>query len=354
MELVPRGSVRWFAAANETVEASGKLGDVATLRRLAEVLRGAPAVRDTLGGRVTATANAAFQLFSHGEPALAQILLDLVERAAPEVDEPGILARIYQARSSRSMITGDSGAYLESEQAAATAFERAGDLRYACMQRGHVGYACLEIGAWADAERALRDALEQGMRLGLHNVVATAKHNLGRALQMRGDLVEAATVEAEAVQAFDAQGDRRLAGAARLYLGNILLDQGEHARALVEVEAALTTAQPPMQPQGHACLARVLLRAGRPADALEHAQRANAILDELGAIEEGEALVRLVLAEALTATGDPAAARTVISRARDRLLARAEKISDPEWRKSFLENLPEHARTIALANELGR
>ena len=63
-------------------------------------------------------------------------------------------------------------------------------------------------------------------------------------------------------------------------------------------------------------------------------------------------MIRLALAEALVATGDRKAARGVIERARDRLLARAEKITDPEWRKSFLENIPDHRRTLALAIEL--
>jgi hypothetical protein len=34
------------------------------------------------------------------------------------------------------------------------------------------------------------------------------------------------------------------------------------------------------------------------------------------------------------------------------LLARAAKVSDAGWRTSFLENLPENARTVQLAREL--
>ena len=70
-----------------------------------------------------------------------------------------------------------------------------------------------------------------------------------------------------------------------------------------------------------------------------------------GKPEEGESQVRLMIAEALHATGD-ADARSSIRAARERLLARAAKITSPEWRTSFLENLPENARTLALAREL--
>ncbi len=65
-------------------------------------------------------------------------------------------------------------------------------------------------------------------------------------------------------------------------------------------------------------------------------------------------MIRLVLVEALRANGDVDGARRLIATARDRLFERAEKIVDPEWRRCFLERVPEHARTIALAAELGR
>jgi tetratricopeptide (TPR) repeat protein len=352
MSLLPPGGARWFAAAGEAAEASGKLDDVTQLVAIGEQLRASPdhTTPEGLGLRVTAIAHAAFQLFSHGHYELAQALLDRVERAAGQLDDPAVLARIFQARSSRAMFAGDAGAYLVSEQAAAAAFERAGDRRYACMQRGHVGYACLEIGAYAEAESALREALEIGTHMGLQNVVATAKHNLGRALQHQGALDEALAIESEAIAAFQAQGDRRLESGARVYLSNILAELGEIDRAEAELRIALEMAQRPMRPQILACLGQVLLARIRPAEALLAAREALDVLEGLGGVEEGESLVRLTFAEALTATGDHDGARTAVRRARERLLARAEKISDPAVRQSFLERVPENARTLALAH----
>ncbi len=358
---LPEGSPRWFAAAAETAEASGKIADVAQLSTIGEVLRAAPdGDRAALQPRITATAHCAFQLFNVGRYELAQVLLDRVERAAGDLDVPAgrgipdplhlgpaILARIYQARSSRSMFSGDAGAYLESERAAAVQFERAGDLRYACMQRGHVGYACLEIGAYAEAEHWLRIALDEGARLGLANVVATAKHNLGRALQARGSLAEALAVETEALDEFTAQGDQRLAAAARWYRASILADLGELDEAEQQLRLALDTCLVPIRPVVLAKLAQVLLARGRVADAADLAREGADLLDELGAIEEGESLVRLVYAEALAAAGDPGA-QPAARRARDRLLERAARISDERWRRCFLEQIAENARTLAL------
>jgi serine/threonine protein kinase/tetratricopeptide (TPR) repeat protein len=350
--LLLRGSAPWFSAAGEAAEACGKLGDVEQLAMIAHELTTAPDLEGELAARVSATATCAFQLYNHGKYQLASEMVDQIDRVAGEVHDPRILARIYQTRSSRAMFAGDAGAYVVSEQAAALAFEQAGDLRYACMQHGHVGYAYLEIGAYAEAERWLRKALEGGVRMGLQNVVATAKHNLGRALQHQGRLDEAVVVENEAIEAFAAQGDRRLESASRTYLASILATRGELAVAEDLTRQALQTVQAASRPTLLSDLAGILLKQGRTHEALIAAREAHDLFDALGGVEEGESQIRLIIAEALLATGDTEGARASIRRARERLLSRAAKISDAEWRSSFLDNLPENARTLSLAREL--
>jgi tetratricopeptide (TPR) repeat protein len=348
MALLPPGSASWFDAAAETAEAIGRSGDTAALVAIGEAILAAPEdVRS-----VPATAHSAFQLFYSGHLELAQALLDRVERVAATATDPMILARVYQARSSRASFIGDVGAYLENEQHAAEQFDRAGDLRNACMQRGHVGYACLEIGAYAEAEQWLRGALAAGEQMGLSSVVATAKHNLGRALWHQRRYDEGLAVELEALDAFAAQGDRRLECAARLYAAYIWADLGDLPRAEAELRAAQAGVNRLMTPQLLSNLARVVLAAGRADEALVLARDAHRGLDELGAIEEGESLVRLMVAEALAATGDRAAAREAAAAARDRLLARAARITDPAWRDSFLYRIAENARTLDLAAAL--
>ena len=75
------------------------------------------------------------------------------------------------------------------------------------------------------------------------------------------------------------------------------------------------------------------------------------LLRSLGALEEGEALVRLTYAEALRAAGDPAASGAA-REARDSLLARSEKIDDPSVRKTFLESVDENRATLNLAETI--
>jgi hypothetical protein len=72
-------------------------------------------------------------------------------------------------------------------------------------------------------------------------------------------------------------------------------------------------------------------------------------LESLTGVEEGEALIRLADAETLHASGAHAQARTAIAAARTRLLARAARIKDDRWRESYLHNVPDHRRTLELA-----
>lgn len=95
----------------------------------------------------------------------------------------------------------------------------------------------------------------------------------------------------------------------------------------------------------------VRLAQGRVAEALTTAEDAFARYNAMQTCGFFRvASVRLAHAEALEAAGDHAAARTAIRVARDRLLAIADRIADPDYKKSFLENVPENARTLALAS----
>ena len=84
-------------------------------------------------------------------------------------------------------------------------------------------------------------------------------------------------------------------------------------------------------------------------EALIAAHDAKRLLDQTGGVEEGEALVRVVYAEALAHAGDQDAARAAIKEARDRLHVRASWLHDATLRDSFLTRVPENARTLELA-----
>jgi hypothetical protein len=63
--------------------------------------------------------------------------------------------------------------------------------------------------------------------------------------------------------------------------------------------------------------------------------------------------VRLTHAEALDAARRHEEARAAIAAARARLHVNAKRIGDPARRRSFLDRVPENARTLELATRWG-
>ena len=162
-------------------------------------------------------------------------------------------------------------------------------------------------------------------------------------------------MRAEAAEAALGQGDVRIETATRVYLSLILAELGDLTGSTEEAHNAVTiaAASSPIMAYALAALAAVLIKMGRHGEARGHAEAAYRLLTSLGGIDDGDTFVRLVFAESAMAHGDREAARRAITSARDRILERAARIRVPEWRESFLAEVPENARTLALAAALG-
>jgi hypothetical protein len=127
------------------------------------------------------------------------------------------------------------------------------------------------------------------------------------------------------------------------------LEGAEH-----ELSAALRLEVPaPLELPGVlATLSALRLAQGRAEEACVAAEDAFTRCKAMGGCGTfREAFIRLTRAEALHATGAHDAARHAIADARERLLAIAGKITDPDYRRTFLECVSENARTLALARE---
>jgi tetratricopeptide (TPR) repeat protein len=351
--VLPRGSERWCAASAELGVALAKLGKVDDLCAVAEdiqaLLTGGQVGRPPL----VAASRLTIPLLLLGRHALGEALLTALEARAGMrlASDPSLRGRVLYARAIRAAVQGNPGALLVPMEAAAESYEEAGNLRHAAMQRVNVGYGFLEMGAHAEAEHALREALVTAEQLGLATVAATARHDLGLVLGRLGALPEGLAVEREAVSAFQAQKDRRMEGASRNYLALLLIAAGDPRAAEQECLIALPLLEgaPPKRAFLLGTLAESRLRLGEAAPALEAAREGMALLDSLGGIDEGETYLRLVHAEALHAGGHLAEARAAIALARDKLLSRAAKIDDPVRRAQFVGEVPENARTLRLA-----
>ena len=348
--LLPRASGAWYSAAAEIAIASLKLGDATRLEEIGETLRDIADRGQEGDGHAVAAARVAIQLVYGGRRELADALFSFLEGAAgAAATDPSIVARVEQARAVRALYDGDVEGHLERMEASARAFEAAGDLRNAHSQRVNTMAAQLEVGAYEEVERAMREAIPSAERMGLVSCAGLGRCNLGLALRALGSLDEARAVETEAVRAFAAQGDRRMEGACRNALALVLASAGDLDGALREAREAVEKLSKtgPARAYALATQARVLLGQGKPSPALAIAREA--MLAGLGGIEEGESLVRLVHAEALAAAGDPGSAVAAIAAARARLQVRARRILDPARRRGFLERVADNARTLELA-----
>jgi tetratricopeptide (TPR) repeat protein len=353
LTALPRGSSLWYGAIAEVALAAGNLAALDRLDLVYELLRAVRQEGELGSALVIAEARVALQLLYAGRHDLGEALLAPAERELTlyAQRDPEVMASVHRVRAFRAMFAGDPGTSVAEFHAATQAFEAVGDLRNACVQQVNMGYATIELGAYDQAEHALRSALATAERLGLDNLTTFARHNLGLALARQGQLYEARTIETQALDAFVRQGLRRLEGGSRIYLAMILALGGDNAGAEAQAQLAVEvlSGHPPARAQALATLARILVLAGRLDEAVAPATEAMELLEALGGIEEGESLVRLEHAVAINAVGGRFAARRAILAARDRLLARAEKIQDPAWRQSFLTRVPENARTLTLA-----
>jgi len=212
--------------------------------------------------------------------------------------------------------------------------------------------ACIELGAYEEAARALGEALVSAGQMGLEGVRATVLHHQGELRARTGAPEDACRLADGAIAAFVDQGDRRMEAAARVARASFLARADELDGAEAELRTVLDGSgkTAPIEAYAFAVLARVHLLRGSHARAAPLAREASLILERLGGVEEGEAFIRLVLAEVLVAIGDEDAARDAIRTARVRLLERAAMIQDPAWKSSFLDLVEENVRTFELAS----
>ncbi|MBK9034162.1 MAG: protein kinase [Myxococcales bacterium] len=351
LEQLPVAGARWYDALRHTMNARTP-APPALLTRLVAWLETPPDDPAARASFVRAAAITGKHLSFAGQHPAAWRVVERAEAAAATLPAGDVLhAWTARARGWALAFDGSQDAALRSYALAAQRFEAVGDLRSACTMTISVGWLqATELGMHVEAEQALRKGLALAERVGVTRLVWSAKQNLGVALMHQGRHAEARALLEETVRAFEDMRDGRLAGGSRFYLTLLHTRAGDLARAGEEARIAIDLARdvPTTRACALAAYARALLAGGHADDALAQARAAAAILAELGNIEQGEALIRLALAEALIATGAADEARAVTAVARARLDERAARIAELEVRRSFLEQVAEHAALRAL------
>jgi hypothetical protein len=333
--LIP-GSVAWYQALGERADAAGLLGDPDGVDACARAAAAAPPLPGASAAVLVCLCRAAEKLFALGRPTsadrLAELALGLTAAGRADALAAARLARVAAGRAAQA---GDPALPHLLELAAAAA-HGAGDVRDATLAAVDLAFARMERGELASAEAALAAAALAAARLGLTQVATWTRCARGRLALERG-APDAACAELDAVLAAGVEErDRRLAGAARLYRALALLAQGAAEEAGLEGALAveLLGAAPARRAAAFAVCALAALRADRLAEARAAATRAVALLDALGSLEEGEALVQRAAHDVHVAAGDPAAAAVAHAAAQARLEARTAALP-PDVRAAF-------------------
>jgi eukaryotic-like serine/threonine-protein kinase len=265
--------------------------------------------------------------------------------------DPWVWAWIEAARAARAGSQGNAWAALTHHQRAEASFTEAGDKRNISLVRVFQGLYLILLGAYAEGQGLLEALL--GNSEATPFVVAHARVCLIMVKAARGALDEAlgevTTLAAILRPGQDPGGEVSL----RLLFADLKLRRGDLEAAEREALTAIDVfgGRPRDRALALATLADIRLAQRRPAEALAAVEQALAALAAVPPAYRAGAYLPLVHAEALFATGDDEGARAAIAAARVELLARADQVDDPAYRKTFLENVPENARTLARARQ---
>jgi tetratricopeptide (TPR) repeat protein len=299
---------------------------------------------------ISARCSTSIWFYGLGRYASAAAVSEILYAVEPGSNEPLLAAHLHEwknvaAAASRSLY--DS--YLEAK-ATVVDFDHAGASRHACVARVNLANALITLGMYSQAEAILHEALREAERLGLTFPAEGAQITLGAACAARGGSKDGRLMLARVAEKAVARGAAFQESQARVVLSRILLALGELEQAEREAQAAseVISSNYSLNAVSQAIMAQVFLRTGRPIEALAAAKKAKDLLDSLETVEEGDALIRLVFAEALHAVGDIDGARAALATAHASILRVAQQIRDEELRQSFLNNVPEHARIFAL------
>jgi tetratricopeptide (TPR) repeat protein len=212
------------------------------------------------------------------------------------------------------------------------------------------GYFLHELGAYAQAEPLLLEAAQLATRMGSGNDLSYAQLNLG-SCYLRQDRF----AEAERMLSLGLQGYQRLAIVS--FQGEALGHLAEAQRARGELERARQTAERALQLESLdpaptalalARLSAIDLSQGLIDDALEHASSAQLLVQEHG-VTEFVGLIAKSHVESLEARGQSEQARAALRAAVSFIEEQAAKLDDEGARRSFMEQVPEHAHLLRLA-----
>ncbi|GAB4570568.1 MAG: hypothetical protein Tsb0020_25470 [Haliangiales bacterium] len=351
--FVAVGSVTWYRAIGYAIAAAYLCDDYATARPLCAALIAAPCDADTEAEKLVCVCRAGYQM----------ILRGLIDEAAPFVHEaitadekqlpmaPRTAAQVSSVRALAAAQQGDLSAARDFLERAIDAFEQAGDVPNAILERNTLSAFEIELGRYDRAVNLAQhnlSLLRAGTnRVGYHFARITLGYCMGLERLRRNEGREILTASIEAyrkLQRPPLEGFGLIRLAAIDYLDSRFDDAERHAaRAVVCLEPS-----PSVLSWALAMHARALMALERRSESLIQAKRSMRLHRQQGGLIFGASLPPLALGQALMAHGAADDAARAATEALAYLDLRAASLLDSGARQSFLAT-PENIATYRMA-----
>jgi tetratricopeptide (TPR) repeat protein len=248
---------------------------------------------------------------------------------------------------------GDYARAIQLTQQALEIDQKIGEAASEFVTRSNLGYSFVQLGMFDAGCVELEKSIKTAEKAGARRNLAYSRLNLGLAHLRSSNYPLACQMVDRAIQELEEVGDEFGQAAGLSYLALAQEGLGEITQALHHFQQAqeihdrigiIAYAQ-----DARAGVARCTLAVGT----LESAkQQANQLWDYLTQHSsrgmEFPILAYLTCAEVFQAAGEANRYQAALEAGYRDLMERAEKISDPEWRDSYLLNIPEHIKTIRL------
>lgn len=352
--VAPPGSAPWVRGALAQFAYAMRHGHIDEAIGLLDVIRSIDPAPEVLATLSLALAMATAMLLTEGRIELVEPIQRRLDALVGPVANRDPMARAYWHLAYlrwEAWIKENPWQSLQRAQAAYDAFTEAGSRRGQHLARVFIG-----MNEWLLGQNARAcETLQVDMRLEEEFAIVASLRSVFRVLALL-DAGDARTARTEAEQLITvARNNGTAADVARgrWALAEVYRRAGVLGLAEREARGALELRgiAPLDEAAAGAILAATRLADKRPTEAMLAIRDSVARYDALHAFGYRGAFMRLVCVEVFEATGHHGDARELLADARDRLHRIAADIPDAGIRQSYLEQVPENARTIELAEK---
>jgi tetratricopeptide (TPR) repeat protein len=284
-----------------------------------------------------------------GEMDKAHVTADLALKYARELDDDDTLAKtLGNVFSYYQLVDISRGVRLIEESI--EILDRLGEHNNKAISMINLGYIYTQSGYYDRGEYSFKRSLELAEALENPRLIAYNQLNLGLTYFRLGKYEKGRNYLERTLVACRNIHDTFALAACQSYLGLTFEGSGDYelaeSRFCEAWESFNQIGAPGYAMDALSGMARCALETGRLEQAGKHSLEICSYLDENGSQGmEFPILAYLTCARIFEQTGDDERRRQSIEKGYQQLMERAEKISDPEWKKTYLEQVSEH-RTI--------